>query len=44
MTETYFDDDGVERCDECEEPLDECCCTCPDCGDGVHDDCACGQD
>jgi len=38
--ETYTDPDGVERCDECEEPVDECACVCPECGDGVQE-CAC---
>ena len=41
--ETYTDDDGIERCDDCDEPIDYCTCTCPDCGDMLQD-CACEAD
>lgn len=37
--ETYIDDDGTERCDNCDEPVDECECRCPDCGDRIHTEC-----
>lgn len=41
--ETYFDDDGVERCDDCENTVEECDCVCDVCGDMLQD-CACEED
>lgn len=38
--QTYTDDDGTERCDNCGEPTDECVCYCVECGDHVTE-CAC---
>lgn len=35
--ETYIDAQGVERCDDCDETLDDCACTCPEAGDSVHE-------
>lgn len=40
MPETYIDDQGVECCDNCGEPVDECPCYCTECGDHVTE-CAC---
>ena len=40
--ETYIDADGVERCDNCNEPVDECPCACTVCGDTVME-CACPE-
>lgn len=37
MAETYFDDDGTERCDDCDEPVFECTCACDVTGDSVHE-------
>jgi hypothetical protein len=42
MIETYTDSEGIERCDECEQPAHECWCVCGDCGDNATD-CACGD-
>ncbi len=41
MTETYTDDEGAERCDNCDEEAHECACVCPECGDSLQD---CGGD
>lgn len=38
--ETYTDEHGIERCDNCGEPVDECACACVECGDNVAD-CVC---
>jgi hypothetical protein len=38
--ETYVDETGVERDDNCGEPVDECACCCVVCGDHVAD-CVC---
>jgi len=43
VAETYIDDNGDERCDDCEEETHECCCTCEMCGDSVHE-CACDEE
>lgn len=40
MLETYTDDDGVERFDNCGHPTDDCPCVCAECGDGLVE-CAC---
>jgi len=40
--ETYVDGKGVERCDNCGAPADDCACTCIECGDHVRD-CACEE-
>lgn len=37
--ETYIDDDGLERCDNCNEPVQECCCECVECGEAVQECC-----
>lgn len=37
---SYYDDDGAERCDECDEEIYECGCACEECGDQIHE-CAC---
>lgn len=42
--ETYVDAEGVERCDNCDETIDECDCRCDDCGDHIHTECACSGD
>ncbi len=41
--DTYTDENGVERCDACQEELGYCTCTCDECGDNVHE-CACDED
>lgn len=38
--ETYVDDQGVERCDNCSQDVNECACCCVVCGDYVSE-CAC---
>lgn len=38
--DTYTDEAGVECCDNCGTPIDECTCCCVACGDGVME-CAC---
>ena len=39
--ETYTDDDGTERCDNCDETAGgDCVCCCAECGDHVTE-CAC---
>jgi len=43
MHETYHDEDGIERCDDCEEPLEECFCACFDCGNQLEE-CACNPE
>lgn len=43
MAETYTDDTGVERCDECDQELGYCECECDRCGDNIHE-CACGDE
>jgi hypothetical protein len=43
VADTYLDEQGVERCDDCEEEIHECCCTCETCGDSVHE-CACDEE
>lgn len=35
--DSYLDDDGNERCDDCEETLEDCACTCIVTGDPVHE-------
>lgn len=40
--ETYVDADGVERDDNCNEPVGECVCCCVVCGDHVSE-CACDE-
>lgn len=40
--ETYEDDDGNERCDNCDELIGECSCTCCVCDDGL-DECTCEE-
>ncbi len=40
--ETYIDSEGIERCDNCDEPIGECPCICPGCGDCLLD-CACSE-
>ena len=38
--DTYFDEDGLERCDECDEEASTCYCYCGGCGD-LKIECAC---
>lgn len=40
--ETYTDNDGAERCDNCNETVDECVCACVVCDDPVME-CACDE-
>ena len=40
--ETYTDDEGDERHDECGKLVDDCDCTCANCGDPVVE-CACAS-
>lgn len=40
--ETYTDDEGIERCDNCDEDVVECVCACSECGDHVTE-CACDE-
>lgn len=40
--ETYVDDNGVERCDNCGATTDDCACACVECGDHVMD-CVCDE-
>jgi hypothetical protein len=40
--DTYTDSFGVERCDNCAEPVAECACCCVECGDHVAE-CACDE-
>jgi hypothetical protein len=42
MLETYTDDNGDERCDNCGDTTQECVCACSECGDGVAE-CACDE-
>lgn len=40
VIDSYTDADGVERCGNCNDTMDECVCACSDCGDHVTE-CAC---
>lgn len=40
---TYTDEDDTERCDDCEDAVEDCTCVCYDCGDSVHE-CACEEE
>jgi hypothetical protein len=40
--ETYLDGEGEERCDNCDELVDECECQCAECGDRVTE-CSCEE-
>ncbi len=40
--ETYVDDEGNERCDNCDEEVNECVCACAVCGDAVAE-CSCDE-
>lgn len=40
--DTYADDNGTERCDNCNETTDDCVCRCVECGDAVEE-CACSE-
>lgn len=42
MIESYIDADGVERCDNCGEPMGECPCECSDCNEHVTE-CCCDE-
>lgn len=42
MLETYEEADGVQRCDNCSETVEECVCACVECGDHVSE-CACEE-
>ena len=41
--ESYTDEDDLERCDDCDEAIDDCVCACDVCGDRPFE-CACGYD
>ena len=43
METTYIDAEDVERCDDCDLPVEDCTCTCQDCGDG-YQECACDRE
>lgn len=43
MPETYTNDDGDEACEECQNELFYCTCTCDRCGDNPHE-CACDEE
>lgn len=40
--ETYIDANGDERCDNCDEAMQECACACTVCGDAVAE-CSCDE-
>lgn len=35
--DTYTDEDGTERCDECDEPTEDCTCTCDITGEQINE-------
>lgn len=40
FADTFYNEDGEECHDTCGEPLDECPCTCSECGEGIRE-CSC---
>lgn len=43
MATTYIDNEGDERCDDCELLVEDCTCTCVACGD-AYQECVCGEE
>lgn len=41
--ESYIDEEGIQRCDDCEDEIDTCTCVCLYCGDHFYD-CVCDEE